>query len=258
MKAFSTLNKALSPIFLEPHAVPIRIGLVVLATDMVLEAEWRELFAGTPIEILVARIACAPEVTPAALLTMAQQIGQCASLILPDVALDALAYGCTSASLVIGEDKVHHLLQGGNENLITSNPFTAVKAALAHIEARNLVVLSPYVESVNTPFYEALTLAGYKIMAWGSLNLTLDRDIGSLDSDHLSLLIEQLLEGIPTRPDAVFISCTNFRAIAKLDQLEQQYGCYFMSSNQVMAWHLLQQLNISVSNTHAGRLLNET
>lgn len=44
--------------------MPVRIGLVVLATDMVVEVEWREIFAGLPIEILVARIACAAEVTP--------------------------------------------------------------------------------------------------------------------------------------------------------------------------------------------------
>jgi len=236
--------------------MPVRIGLVVLATDMVLESEWRDLFAGLPIEVLVARIACAAEVTPEALLTMAQQIGQCASLILPDVPLDAMAYGCTSGSLVIGENKVHELLQQGNSIQVTSNPFSAIKAALVHIKAQNLVVLSPYLASVNQPFYQALTDAGYTIKGWGSLDLTLDREIGSMNSEHLPVLIDQLLGGLESMPDAVFISCTNFKALAKLDELEQRYGCYFMSSNQVMAWHVLHQLDISLPQTNAGRLLN--
>ena len=176
MNSFSNLCRPLSPEFLTPKDMPVRIGLVVLATDMVLEIEWRDLFAGLPIEVLVARIACAAEVTPEALLTMAQQIGQCASLILPDVPLDAMAYGCTSGSLVIGENKVHELLQQGNSIQVTSNPFSAIKAALVHIKAQNLVVLSPYLASVNQPFYQALTDAGYTIKGWGSLDLTRPRD----------------------------------------------------------------------------------
>jgi len=256
MHSFSSLCKPLSPSFLAPQDMPVRIGLVVLATDMVLEIEWRDLFAGLPIEVLVARIACAAEVTPEALLTMAQQIGLCASLILPDVSLDAIAYGCTSGSLVIGENRVHQLLQQGNSQQITSNPFSAIKAALAHIKAQNLVVLSPYLASVNEPFYQALTGAGYTISGWGSLDLTLDREIGSMQPDHLPVLIDQLLDGVESMPDAVFISCTNFKALAKLDELEQRYGCYFMSSNQVMAWHVLHQLDITLPKANAGRLLS--
>ena len=256
MHSFSNLCKPLSPEFLAPNDMPIRIGLVVLATDMVLEVEWRELFAGLPIEILVARIACEAEVTPEALLTMAQQIGHCASIILPDVTLDAIAYGCTSGSLVIGEERVHQLLQQGNAQQITSNPFSAAKAALTHVKAQNVMVLSPYLASVNKPFYEALTHAGFNISRWGSLDLTLDREIGSMDPDHLPLLIDQLFDGLEAIPDAVFISCTNFKAIAKLHQLEQRYGCYFMSSNQVMAWHVLHQLNITLPKGNTGRLLS--
>jgi maleate isomerase len=256
MHSFSNLCKPLSPEFLAPNDMPIRIGLVVLATDMVLEVEWRELFAGLPIEILVARIACEAEVTPEALLTMAQQIGHCASLILPDVTLDAIAYGCTSGSLVIGEERVHQLLQQGNAQQITSNPFSAAKAALTHVKAQNVMVLSPYLASVNKPFYEALTHAGFNISRWGSLDLTLDREIGSMDPDHLPVLIDQLFDGLESIPDAVFISCTNFKAIAKLHQLEQRYGCYFMSSNQVMAWHVLHQLNIILPKGNIGRLLS--
>ncbi len=256
MNSFSNLCRPLSPEFLTPKDMPVRIGLVVLATDMVLEIEWRDLFAGLPIEVLVARIACAAEVTPEALLTMAQQIGQCASLILPDVPLDAMAYGCTSGSLVIGENKVHELLQQGNSIQVTSNPFSAIKAALVHIKAQNLVVLSPYLASVNQPFYQALTDVGYTIKGWGSLDLILDREIGSMNPEHLPVLIDQLLGGLESMPDAVFISCTNFKALAKLDELEQRYGCYFMSSNQVMAWHVLHQLDISLPQTNAGRLLN--
>ena len=256
MQPFSSLCKPLSPVFLTPNTMPVRIGLVVLATDMVLEVEWRELFSGLPIEILVARIACAAEVTPTALLTMAQQIGECASLILPDVTLDAMAYGCTSGTLVIGEQKVHELLQQGHSQQITSNPFSAIKAALAHINAKNIVVLSPYLGSVNEPFYQALSNVGYHVMAWGSLDLTLDRDIGSMNPEHLPILIEQLFDGLEQTPDAVFISCTNFKALAKLDELEQRYGCYFISSNQVMAWHLLHQLNMTLPEANTGRLLN--
>lgn len=262
VQSFASICCKLESKALTKSMSPIRLGLVVLATDMVLEAEWQALFAAIttdkPIDLLVSRLACEAQVTPAALATMATQIGHCASLILPDVELNAMAYGCTSASLVIGEHKVAESLQQGNPKLITSNPFTAVKAALAHINARNLVVLSPYVQAVNEPFYQALCGAGYHISRWGSLDLTYDKDIGSMDPEHLPTLVSNLMTNLPEKPDAVFISCTNFKSMDKLAALEKEYDCYFLSSNQVMAWHVLSQLPVSIigePNTSFGRLL---
>ncbi len=255
MTSFANINLPLKARFLAAADTPLRVGLVVLATDMVIEAEWAQGFAGLPIELLVSRLACEAEVTPEALLTMADQIGQCASLILPDVALDAIAYGCTSASLVIGEKKVHALLQKGAGCTITSNPFTAAKAALGHLGAKRIAVLSPYVAQVNQPFYTALQSAGYEVTKWGSLDLELDRQIGSMDVTHLPSLIEQLFAAMEQAPDAVFISCTNFRTMSLLSSLERRYGCYFLSSNQVMAWHTLHQLKAPCQIDGFGRLL---
>ena len=255
MTSFADINLPLEACFIAPADMPLRVGLVVLATDMVIEAEWAQVFNGLPIELLVSRLACEAEVTPAALLTMASQIGQCASLILPDVELDAIAYGCTSASLVIGEHKVHTLLQQGGNCSITSNPFTAAKSALEHLNAKRLAVLSPYVAQVNQPFYSALQSAGYEVIKWGSLDLELDRQIGSMDVDHLPALIEKLFASMEQTPDAVFISCTNFRSMSLLQSLEQRYGCYFLSSNQVMAWHILHQLKTPCAIDGFGRLL---
>lgn len=63
-----------------------------------------------------------------------------------------------------------------------------------------------------------------------------------MDPEHLPTLIEQLLDGLDCVPDVVFISCTNFKAIDKLEALEQRYSCYVMSSNQDMACTFLINL----------------
>ena len=63
MTSFANINLPLKARFLAAADTPLRVGLVVLATDMVIEAEWAQVFAGLPIELLVSRLACEAEVT---------------------------------------------------------------------------------------------------------------------------------------------------------------------------------------------------
>ena len=228
---------------------------------MVLEMEWRDLFANTAIEVFVNRIDSPVQISPASLQSMVVSIKAAVDLILPDEHLHAAAYGCTAASMEIGEQVIADLLQGSVEQAsaarrITSNPFTAAKAAMAHLRVKKLAVLSPYVASVNTDFYHALQSAGVDIVKWASLNLAADNLVGNMDPDHVPELIQQLMSSCAEKPDAIFISCTNFRAMAQLAALEDRFGCRFITSNQAMAWHLLQQLKVQPGFSGQGALLD--
>ena len=79
-----------------------RIGLVVLATDYTVEHEFRQIIREPGIDVFAARIANEVSVTPKTLSDMGPRITDTASLILPEDRLDVLAYGCTSASTVLG------------------------------------------------------------------------------------------------------------------------------------------------------------
>ncbi len=83
-----------------------RIGLVVLATDYTVEHEFRRIITMPGVDFYQARIKNSPSITPASLAAMEPLITDTAELILPGDELDVLAFGCTSASVVLGEELV--------------------------------------------------------------------------------------------------------------------------------------------------------
>ena len=87
----------------------VRIGLVQLASDFTLENEWRQLL-GERVELYSTRTPCSPTVTPEGLRNMAQGLTQSSALLVPGLPLDVLAFGCTSGSMLIGEQEVSRLI----------------------------------------------------------------------------------------------------------------------------------------------------
>ena len=55
--------------------------------------------------------------------------------------------------------------------------------------------------------------------------------------------------------DACFISCTAIRSAGLIAQLEDELGIPVITSNQVMAWHMLRRCGISDSVPGFGRLM---
>src|SRR5690349_15719573 len=84
-----------------------RLGLIVLATDHTIEHEWRRILAGVPgVGLYQSRILNDARITPETLAAMEDRLEDAASVIMPGVPLDVVAFGCTSATMVIGEERV--------------------------------------------------------------------------------------------------------------------------------------------------------
>jgi len=75
-----------------------RIGLIALASDPTMEPEWRHLIPAET-DFYVSRIGYANSCTPESLSAMSAGIAGAADLLLPNLALDAIAFGCTSATI---------------------------------------------------------------------------------------------------------------------------------------------------------------
>lgn len=80
-----------------------RLGMVILATDHVLEDEFRIIFSKCPsVSLFSNRIRNETTINHKTLNDMANRLEDTVSDILPGMPMDAIAYACTSASLVIG------------------------------------------------------------------------------------------------------------------------------------------------------------
>ncbi len=215
-----------------------RIGLVVLASDYTVENEFRQVFNQPGVDVFHARISNAPNITPQTLAAMGPSITETAGRLLPGDKLDVLAYGCTSASMVLGPQKVNGLLNDAKPEAKVTNPVTAAFAAFEALGARRIAVLTPYRSDVNQIVRAGIEAGGYEVVVFGSFNEELDPVVASIDADSLKAAIRTILDG--RQVDAVFVSCTSVRLMHVVSQIEAEVGVPVTSSNHAMAWHCLR------------------
>ena len=61
-----------------------------------------------------------------------------------------MGYECTSASVVIGEDKVFQTIETGCQASSVTTPITSCLAALKTMRDKKIGLLTPYVGAINS------------------------------------------------------------------------------------------------------------
>ena len=229
-----------------------RIGLVVLASDYTIEHEFRSMISTPGVDLFMARIANDPQVTPETLAAMEPLLTETASRILPGDDLDVLAYGCTSASVVLGADRVSERLTEAKPDTPTSNPISAAFAAFDALRARRIGVLTPYRRDVNEQVRDYITRHGYEVPVFGSFNEEMDPVVATIDEDSLVRAIDTIRNGHEI--DAVFVSCTSVRLADAVAEIEKRTGLPVTSSNHAMAWHCLRLAGVDEAIAGRGTL----
>ncbi len=229
-----------------------RIGLVVLASDYTIEHEFKQVFTQPGIDLFHSRIANAPSITPETLSAMGPLITETASRLLPGDTLDVLAYGCTSASMVLGPKSVNDLLKRAKPEAKVTNPVTSAFAAFEALNARRIAVLTPYRSDVNAIVGAGLEAGGYEVSVFGSFNEERDPVVARIDAQSIQAALKMMLR--EHSADAVFVSCTSVRLMHAVPEIEQEVGLPVTSSNHAMAWHCLRLAGENTSLPHLGRL----
>jgi maleate isomerase len=228
------------------------IGLVALATDHVCELDLRRIIPQDRLPLYVGRIGFAPEITVETLGAMRDGITAAASLILAGGRLDVLAYGCTSGTMVIGEDEVFARLRAARPGIACTSPPTAALAALQALRLHRIAVLTPYTEGVNHRVVEYFTARGLDIAAFGAFNKESDAEIATIAPASI-IAAAQALDAPDI--DGIFLSCTGLRGVAVVDELEARLGKPVVTSNQAMAWHAMRLAGHNEAVAGFGRLL---
>ena len=100
------------------------VGLIVLATDYTIEYEFRIIMRQVhDVALYHTRILNRDDISPESLCAMEPRITDCARLLTPGSSIDIVAYGCTSASMAIGEKRVFECIHEAEPQAlcITSN-----------------------------------------------------------------------------------------------------------------------------------------
>lgn len=233
-----------------------RLGLVVLASDYTLEWEVQRLLAHPlmpeGVALYTSRIANSPQITPDTLAAMGVSLTETAQRLLPNDTLDVLAYGCTSASMVLGPDSVNNRLLAAKPDALPTNPASAAFTALKALGAKRIAVLTPYTADVNGYVAEGLQKGGFEIAVFGSFNEPMDPVVASIDKASLKHAIQTLTEKHTV--DAVFVSCTSIRLMDCVAEIEREMRVPVTSSNHAMAWHMLRLAGIDTKFPDMGQL----
>lgn len=229
-----------------------RIGLLVLESDQTMEWEFRALTDLPGVSVYHSRLANDVIVTPETLGRMEAELPIAANLLPGYMGLNAIGYGCTSASTIIGEERVAEIFEEAHPGVPSTNPLSAAKAALNALDVKRLGLLTPYSPEVTEAMQANFNAAGINVTVVGSFYEQSDLVVGKIDPQ--SILQAAISVGQPPDVDGVFISCTSLRAASIIEQAEQTLGKPVTASNHALAWHLLRLAGINDTVDNAGRL----
>lgn len=214
------------------------IGLVVLQSDETMEHELRRWLPDT-YRLFHTRIPNSQQIDEQSLQAMKARLPESVSLLPVNTEFRVIAYGCTSASTLIGEQAVTTAIQSVvGKNASVTNPISAIKAQLHNINAKNIALLTPYAPDISAALVTNLERSGFSIVNSGTFNETQDHRVARISGDSLLSAIKQLRANNDI--DALVASCTNLRTYDVLHEASESISCPVISSNSALAWHIQQ------------------
>jgi maleate isomerase len=229
------------------------IGLLVLATDFTIEHEWRAIMTGLPgVALYESRILNDAQITPETLRAMEPRIAAATDVILPGAKLDVVAYGCTSASMAIGEEKVFGHIRSVRPDAACTTPITAAFAAFRALNAKRIGVLTPYRSDVNRIVADYIRARGFEVPVFGSFSEQNDGVVSTITPASIKRGIAAIMAR--AKVDAIFVSCTSMRIAEAARSIETEVGIPVTSSNHAMAWHALRLAGVKDALPQWGRL----
>lgn len=229
-----------------------RIGLLVPSINTTMETEfWR--IAPEGVSVHTARIAGGRHGTPEELRNMEKEARLAAGRV-ANTEPDVVVYGCTSGSFFEGPEWNQMICR--ELTAITKAPTVTTAGCMAEALSRNgvrkVAVVTPYVEVTNERLKQFLRAHGIEVTQL----LTFDM----LDMfDHAKILPEEIYrkvkEANSAEADAVFVACTQLRALEVVDMLERDLGKPVYSAVQATAWLAYETMRVDPGIMNCGSLL---
>lgn len=231
------------------------LGAIVLETDETLEPEFARMMAQDGVALYHSRIPMVTEIRPETLAQMERDLPGSAQLFPSALQFDVIGYGCTSASTVIGSDRVAQAIHTVFPQAQVTNPLAAIIAAGRSLSVRRLGFVTPYIPEVSQRMRLKLEEAGFEIAALGSFEEGDDRVVARITEAAIHAAAQQVAAQAPC--DAIVISCTNLRCLRVIPQIEAELGLPVMSSNQALAWHMLRLAGVEAAQPQFGQLFSK-
>jgi maleate isomerase len=231
-----------------------KIGLIALATDLMIEKDFINVTKNMDIELFVNRIHCYSPLTSENLIKMSNMVTEVSKDILPDEKLDCVVYGCTSGTIAAGYDSIKKKIELAKPEAKVTTPSTAASNALKKLNVSKVAIFTPYSKKLNDEVVDYFKKEDFIVTSNSYFDISIDGDIAKIDPDYLYEVISNMDLG---DAEAVFISCTNLPALSIVDKLEKKLNKIVLCSNQVLIWDTLQSIGRNNSIQGFGKLFSE-
>src|ERR1700722_6675167 len=181
------------------------IGLVVLATDQTMEHEFRALIRARGVAFYESRVLNDNEITPETLRAIGPRIAPSLDLILPSLKLDVVGFGCTSATMMLGEDYVFAEIRKVRPGVACTTPVTAALAAFRPLGARGIGLLTPYTREINAGLVKYFNGRGVDISAVATFERQDDREAARISVASIEAAAERM--AATPRAEGAFVGC---------------------------------------------------
>jgi len=176
-----------------------------------------------------------------------------ASRLQPDMRPEVISYGCTSGSIICGEENVLREIRKGAPWAQPMCIVTGVLDALREVGAHKIVVGTPYLDEINTAEAEFLLEQGFDVLDIQGLNIASGWDMGLVTPAYWAKFAKEIDQ---PDADAIFLSCGGIRSLEAVDEIEQATGKPVITSNQAQMWSCLRRAGIMDELQGFGRLFS--
>lgn len=242
-----------------------RLAMIIAHSNAVLEPECARLLPeGVSLHATRVRIG---GVSVEGNLIPEQQMKQAVSL-LSDINARVYVWACTAANMAAGVDG--DLDQARMITAMTGRPAvataTALVEALTALEARRIVLATPYSPDLNQSSTAYWKAAGFEVVRMAGVDLGGARKpmepLSSVPVSHVGMQPAHIAYNLArlahdAKADAVVLSGAGMRTIEAAAPFERDYGIPFVSSTLATMWAALQAADVREPITGYGRLLEE-
>jgi maleate cis-trans isomerase len=237
-------------------SVRTRIGVMVPSTNTTFEADF-QLLAPRDVTIHGQRLWLTNDAAGAAGMDRMNAEVETGARYLATARVDAVAYGCTTGSFYRGPGWDREMLdviqRAAGVPAVATAP--SVVEALRAFGARRLSVATPYPEWNNRQLRAYLEALGFEVLnVDGEPRAAASGNQGINDHDPEEV-VEFASKVCRPEADALLCSCTAWRSVEAVAELERRTGKPVVSSNQATFWAACRALKLAPKITGYGRLL---
>ena len=237
-------------------AIRTRIGVMVPSTNTSCEADF-QMVAPKDVTIHGHRMWMTNDFEGAEQLEMMNSDIEIAARYLATAKVDAIAYGCTTGSFFKGPgwDQEMVDLISRTAGVPAASTSAAVSEALRFFGAKKLSIATPYPDWNNQKLREYMEAQGYEVLNLEGEPWASKAGNQGINDQDPEVIVEFASRICHPDADVLFLSCTAWRSVEAVDELERRTGKPVVSSNQATIWATFRKVGITTPIKGYGRLL---